>query len=251
MRASVDRRRRATGRAERSGYLRAARLPRRHRLQRQLPGQAGDARRGAGPSPAAARIRRIAPSPTRHPRPSSPPWMRRYPPARILPRQLFRQRPHPGRVLRSSRRIRIGPFPGDQAPVPGQQGARGHDRVQPQVPGQQPGHGSEHGPVSPVRPRTPARAFSQLTPAPVEFLTARVHLQRFWSADLSRSYILCRDGRAKPLSASLEVIARLGVESLEIDGSHSPFLSRPAQLAGLLIQATTTRPLRPPSPTCP
>ncbi len=38
--------------------------------------------------------------------------------------------------------------------MPGQQGARGHDPVQPQVPGQQPGQGSEHGAVSPVRPRT-------------------------------------------------------------------------------------------------
>jgi hypothetical protein len=36
----------------------------------------GDARRGAGPRPAAARIRRIVPSPTRYPRPSSSPWMR-------------------------------------------------------------------------------------------------------------------------------------------------------------------------------
>jgi hypothetical protein len=34
----------------------------------------GDARRGAGPRPAAARIRRIVPSPTRYPRPSSSPW---------------------------------------------------------------------------------------------------------------------------------------------------------------------------------
>jgi hypothetical protein len=56
---------------------------------------------------------------------------------------------------------------------------------------------------------TAAWAFSQLTAAPVEFLTQRVHLQCFWS----------------------------------------PFLSRAAQLAGLLIQAITTRPLRPPSPT--
>jgi len=37
----------------------------------------GDARRGAGPSPAAARIRRTVPSPTRCPKPSSSPWMRR------------------------------------------------------------------------------------------------------------------------------------------------------------------------------
>jgi hypothetical protein len=39
--------------------------------------QVGDARRGAGLSPAAARIRRMVPSPTRWPRPRSSPWMRR------------------------------------------------------------------------------------------------------------------------------------------------------------------------------
>jgi hypothetical protein len=41
------------------------------------PGRRRPPRRG--PSLAAARIRRIVPSPTRYPRPSSSPWMRRYP----------------------------------------------------------------------------------------------------------------------------------------------------------------------------
>ena len=41
--------------------------------------QVGGARRGAGPRPATARIRRIVPSPTRCPRPISSPWMRLYP----------------------------------------------------------------------------------------------------------------------------------------------------------------------------
>src|ERR1019366_2429602 len=39
--------------------------------------QVGDTRRGAGLRPAAARIRRIVPSPMRWPRPTSSPWMRR------------------------------------------------------------------------------------------------------------------------------------------------------------------------------
>jgi pimeloyl-ACP methyl ester carboxylesterase len=86
-------------------------------------------------------------------------------------------------------------------------------------------------------------AFGQLTPAPTEFLTERVAIPRFWAADLPRSYILCRDDRAKPHAMSLEVIRRLGVESLVIDGSHSPFLSRPAELAELLVRATGTRPV--------
>jgi len=111
----------------------------------------GDARRGAGPSPAAARIRRIVPCPTRYPRASSSPWMRRSPPARVLPRQLLYQRPDLGRDRRTSRRVRIGPLLADQAPVPGQQGARGHDPMQPQAAGQQRCQRGEYRPVSPVR----------------------------------------------------------------------------------------------------
>ena len=74
----------------------------------------------------------------------------------------------PGRVLRrkpqhqvadllADRRAawprRISPLAGDQTAVPCQQGSGGHDPVQPQAPGQQPGQGGEHGTVSPVRPR--------------------------------------------------------------------------------------------------
>jgi hypothetical protein len=40
-------------------------------------------------------------------------------------------------------------------------------------------------------------------------------------------------------------IVRLGVDPLTIDGSHSPFLSRPAELAALLVHATTTAPAGP------
>jgi pimeloyl-ACP methyl ester carboxylesterase len=88
-------------------------------------------------------------------------------------------------------------------------------------------------------------AYSQLTPAPTEFLTQTVNLKEFWNANLPRSYILCLEDRAKPASASREVIRRLGVDPLAIDGSHSPFLSRPAELAALLVHATTTAPAGP------
>ena len=111
---------------------------------------AGDARRGAGPRPAAARIRRIVPR-----RPGIPDrgahLDAQVSPARILPRQLLYQRTSLIWDRRASRRVRVGPLPGDQSPVPGQQGGRGDDAVQPQMLGQQPGQGGEQGAVCPVR----------------------------------------------------------------------------------------------------
>jgi hypothetical protein len=44
------------------------------------------------------------------------------------------------------------------------------------------------------------------------------------------------------------VTERLGVEQLTIDTSHSPFLSRPVELAELLVHATTTTPVGPLQP---
>jgi hypothetical protein len=44
------------------------------------------------------------------------------------------------------------------------------------------------------------------------------------------------------------VAQRLGVEQLAIDTSHSPFLSRPRELAELLVHATTTTPIGPLDP---
>jgi pimeloyl-ACP methyl ester carboxylesterase len=86
-------------------------------------------------------------------------------------------------------------------------------------------------------------AVSKLSPAPPGILVEPINLTRFWSADLPRSYILCLDDRAKPFASSMNVARRLGVVPLPIEGSHSPFLSRPVELAALLVQATTTRPV--------
>lgn len=93
--------------------------------------------------------------------------------------------------------------------------------------------------------QTAAWAFARLTPAPVEFLVETVSLPRFWQANLPRSYIHCMQDRAKPHAMSEQVVARLGVVPLEIDASHSPFLSRPAELAKLLVHATGTVPIGP------
>lgn len=92
---------------------------------------------------------------------------------------------------------------------------------------------------------TAAWAFARLTPAPVEFLTETVRLEAFWSAGLPRSYIRCLDDRARTEAGSRLTAHRLGVEPLTIPGSHSPFLSRPRDLAALLAYAVTTDPVGP------
>ena len=49
------------------------------------------------------------------------------------------------------------------------------------------------------------------------------------------SFVVCRDDRAmNPEYGRSAARTRLGVEPLEIDGAHSPFLTRPAELATLL-----------------
>jgi pimeloyl-ACP methyl ester carboxylesterase len=78
-----------------------------------------------------------------------------------------------------------------------------------------------------------------------ETSTVPVSVPDFWNADLPRSYIRCLQDRAKPLWLSEVVADRLGVTPLTIDSSHSPFLSRPHELAQLLVEATASSPVGP------
>ena len=78
-----------------------------------------------------------------------------------------------------------------------------------------------------------------------ETTVAPVSVPNFWSADLPRSFIRCLQDRAMPRWLADTVAQRLGVEQLTIDTSHSPFLSRPRELAELLVHATTTEPTGP------
>jgi len=58
-------------------------------------------------------------------------------------------------------------------------------------------------------------------------------LQRW--PDVPADVIVCRDDRAiNPGWVRASARERLGVDAVEIDGGHSPFLTRPAELAGLL-----------------
>ncbi|GAB3404459.1 alpha/beta hydrolase [Flindersiella endophytica] len=54
--------------------------------------------------------------------------------------------------------------------------------------------------------------------------------------DLPITYLLCRDDRVIPAKWLRRVVPlRLGITPDEIDGGHSPFLSRPAELADRLV----------------
>jgi pimeloyl-ACP methyl ester carboxylesterase len=89
-------------------------------------------------------------------------------------------------------------------------------------------------------------AFERLTPQRADILVnVAVSVPRFWEADLPRSYVICTEDRAVPIELSLMQVERLGVEPLYIDSSHSPFLSRPGELAALMIRALSTTPIAP------
>jgi pimeloyl-ACP methyl ester carboxylesterase len=92
---------------------------------------------------------------------------------------------------------------------------------------------------------TVAWAFSKLSPGISPFPGEKLHLPALWQAQPPRSYIRCEQDRAKPHSMSDDVLRRLGVEPLTIDSSHSPFLSRPAELAALFVEAAGTKPVGP------
>jgi hypothetical protein len=72
-----------------------------------------------------------------------------------------------------------------------------------------------------------------------------ISLPRLAAANLPRSYVVCLQDRSFPPRISRQQAQRLGVQPLTIDTSHSPFLSKPALLAGLLVRAVGTAPIRP------
>ena len=89
-------------------------------------------------------------------------------------------------------------------------------------------------------------AFERLTPEVAgDTATTPVSVPHFWEAELPRSFIVCLQDRAQPRWLADVTARRLGVTPLAIDSSHSPFLSRPRELAQLLIEATTTSPVGP------
>jgi pimeloyl-ACP methyl ester carboxylesterase len=73
---------------------------------------------------------------------------------------------------------------------------------------------------------------SSIMRAPVHATGAR------WGA-IPRSYVSCRDDRALTLDGQREMLERVGfTRVVDMEGSHSPFFSRPAELAARLVELT-------------
>jgi pimeloyl-ACP methyl ester carboxylesterase len=75
-----------------------------------------------------------------------------------------------------------------------------------------------------------------LVPEPVGPATTPVHLTTEGWGSLPRSYILCTQDRAISPAAQGAMIASVGVDrAIEMDSSHSPFISQPERLAAFLV----------------
>jgi hypothetical protein len=84
-----------------------------------------------------------------------------------------------------------------------------------------------------VSPALADRALAQLRPQAYRIMSEATPLGTW--PDVPSSYILCRGDRAvSPAWARTVARERLGVEAMEMDGGHSPFLTRPAELAANL-----------------
>jgi hypothetical protein len=85
--------------------------------------------------------------------------------------------------------------------------------------------------------RAAQEAFERLTPEPIEPLNEPIHLHRFWKLQTPRSFIVCLDDRSGFNHYVEGHVSRLGVSCVyPILSSHSPFMSRPADTADLLVR---------------
>ena len=87
-------------------------------------------------------------------------------------------------------------------------------------------------------PEDQAWAWAHLTPLPLGPVMETFVLPRFWAASIPRDYIVCTDDHSHTMADDNMFMERLGLTtSLGIISSHSPFISRPADLAKLLDTA--------------
>jgi len=86
-------------------------------------------------------------------------------------------------------------------------------------------------------------AFDQLGPQAILPIQTQLHLERFWTSTTPRSYIACLADRSTALPAMESTLRRLRIRvAYTIWSSHSPFISRPRDLA-LLFDDIVTNPV--------
>jgi len=88
-------------------------------------------------------------------------------------------------------------------------------------------------------PELAAWAHARMTPQCLAVANEPLSLPNFWDLNIPKSYISCRRDRACPPRISSLHAQRLGCPTWELDTSHSPFLSKPRELAELLIKIAT------------
>ena len=106
--------------------------------------------------------------------------------------------------------------------------------------------GNDDGTIT-IPPEAAARfLYQDCTPDQIAWATKRLRRQggALWVEQApydelpatEYAYILCRDDRGvSPAWSRREVPGLLGITPIELDGSHSPFVSRPAELADALV----------------
>jgi len=83
------------------------------------------------------------------------------------------------------------------------------------------------------------RAASLLVPEPIVPASTPIHVTDGRWGMVERTYVLCDEDRAITPAKQRSMIADVGVDLVvEMHASHSPFLSRPEELAGLLIDVS-------------
>jgi pimeloyl-ACP methyl ester carboxylesterase len=93
-------------------------------------------------------------------------------------------------------------------------------------------------------PKSVARSFwERLSPEPNRVNLDKLDLRRFYSLDIAKSFIRCRQDRALPPGYfHPRMSSRLGsFKLLEMDGGHEVMFTRPRELADKLIEAAEFR----------
>jgi len=91
-------------------------------------------------------------------------------------------------------------------------------------------------------PESLARStWEQLSPEPSQVNFDNIRLKRFYSLDIPKSFIFCRQDKAMPPGYFHPgMSSRLGgFKLLEMDGSHEVMFTRPADLAEKIIEASS------------